>query len=57
MVESALGWADLIVITGGLGPTEDDMTRDAVARVLDIPLDVDESIVDRDSASALRGAA
>jgi nicotinamide-nucleotide amidase len=46
-VESALGWADLIVITGGLGPTEDDMTRDAVARALDIPLDVDESIVDR----------
>ncbi len=46
-VESALGWADLIVITGGLGPTEDDMTRDAVARVLGIPLDVDESIVDR----------
>jgi nicotinamide-nucleotide amidase len=46
-VESALGWADLIVITGGLGPTEDDMTRDAVARALDISLDVDESIVDR----------
>ena len=32
VVESALGWADLIVITGGLGPTEDDVTRDAVAR-------------------------
>jgi nicotinamide-nucleotide amidase len=47
VIESALVWADLIVITGGLGPTEDDMTRDAVARVLGIPLDVDESIVDR----------
>ena len=46
VVESALGWADLIVITGGLGPTEDDMTRDAVARVLGMPLDVDESIVE-----------
>ena len=46
VVESALAWADLIVVTGGLGPTEDDMTRDAVARVLGIPLDVDESIVD-----------
>ena len=45
--ESALGWADLIVITGGLGPTEDDVTRDAVARVLELPLDVDESIVER----------
>jgi nicotinamide-nucleotide amidase len=44
---SALEWADLIVVTGGLGPTEDDMTRDAVARVLGIPLDVDETIVER----------
>ena len=47
VVESALAWADLIVITGGLGPTEDDMTRDAVARALGITLDVDESIVER----------
>src|SRR3954470_12671461 len=47
VIESALEWADLIVITGGLGPTEDDMTRDAVARVLGITLDVDESIVER----------
>ena len=36
-----------IVITGGLGPTEDDMTRDAVARCSDVPLDVDEAIVER----------
>ena len=45
VIEGAMGWADLIVITGGLGPTEDDITRDAVARVLDVPLDVDEAIV------------
>src|SRR3954466_924697 len=47
VLESALAWADLIVITGGLGPTEDDITRDAVARVLDTPLDLDEAIVER----------
>jgi nicotinamide-nucleotide amidase len=47
VVESALGWADLLVITGGLGPTEDDITREAVARVLNLPLDVDEAIVSR----------
>jgi nicotinamide-nucleotide amidase len=47
LVQDALGWADLIVITGGLGPTEDDITRDGVARVLDVPLDVDEAIADR----------
>jgi len=47
VIERALEWADLIVITGGLGPTEDDVTRDAVARALSLPLDVDEAIVDR----------
>ncbi len=47
MIGSTLAWADLLVVTGGLGPTEDDMTRDAVARVLGIELDVDETIVER----------
>jgi len=42
-----LTWADLVIITGGLGPTEDDITRDAVARVVEAPLDLDEAIVDR----------
>ena len=42
----ALGWADVIAITGGLGPTEDDITRDTIARVLKAPLDVDRSIVE-----------
>jgi len=47
VISGALAWADLLVLTGGLGPTEDDLTRDAVARVLGVPLDVDERIVDR----------
>src|SRR5215831_18816500 len=47
VIEIVLEWADLLVVTGGLGPTEDDITRDAVARVLGVSLDVDESIVDR----------
>jgi len=47
VIEGTLDWADLVVVTGGLGPTEDDVTRDAVARVLDVPLDVDEAIVER----------
>jgi nicotinamide-nucleotide amidase len=45
--KAALEWADVIVFTGGLGPTEDDLTRDAVARVLNLPLDVDEPTVER----------
>jgi nicotinamide-nucleotide amidase len=46
LVGEALAWAGVIVITGGLGPTEDDITRDAVARALGLPLDVDETVVD-----------
>ncbi|HEV3141295.1 MAG TPA: competence/damage-inducible protein A [Vicinamibacterales bacterium] len=45
VLEGALSWADLIVVTGGLGPTEDDITRDAVARVLATPMSIDERIV------------
>ncbi len=44
---AALTWADVIAMTGGLGPTEDDITRVAVARVLEAPLELDEAIVDR----------
>jgi len=45
VLEGALAWADLIIVTGGLGPTEDDITRDAVARVLSAPMAIDEGIV------------
>ena len=45
--KSALSWADVIVFTGGLGPTEDDLTRDAVALVLGLPLEIHEPTVER----------
>ena len=38
---------DFLVICGGLGPTDDDVTREVVAEVLGLPLKVDEAIVDR----------
>jgi nicotinamide-nucleotide amidase len=44
---NALAWADLLIVTGGLGPTEDDLTREAVAQVLGLPFDVSEEIVER----------
>jgi len=43
----SLIWADLIAITGGLGPTADDITREGVARVLHLPFDEDEGVVAR----------
>ncbi len=34
----ALGRSDLIILTGGLGPTQDDLTKECVASVLGLPL-------------------
>ena len=47
LLRGALEWADVIVLTGGLGPTEDDITRDAVARVLDVTMSENEAVVSR----------
>ena len=47
LVRAFLAWADVIVLTGGLGPTADDITRDAVAQVLDLPCDEDQETVAR----------
>jgi nicotinamide-nucleotide amidase len=43
----ALERADLVILTGGLGPTDDDLTRDAVAMVTGLPLEEDASITER----------
>ncbi len=43
--EAALARSDLIIIIGGLGPTEDDLTRPAVAQVLGRKLRIDSDVI------------
>ena len=44
-VQAALGRAGLVITTGGLGPTADDLTRGLLADLLARPLSHDESVV------------
>ncbi len=39
---AALERSDGVITTGGLGPTVDDLTKEAVARVFDVPLELHE---------------
>jgi nicotinamide-nucleotide amidase len=46
-LENASRAASLVFVTGGLGPTADDVTVSAVARWLDVPLRRDEAFIHR----------
>ena len=42
VLETALGRSDIIILSGGLGPTRDDLTKETVARVMGKELHMDE---------------
>ncbi len=43
-LQDVLSSAELIFVTGGLGPTTDDITRDLVAELLSLPLEEDAEV-------------
>ncbi|MGH2630958.1 MAG: competence/damage-inducible protein A [Actinomycetota bacterium] len=43
----AVSRSDVVLVTGGLGPTEDDITRDAIASLLGVTLERDRSLEHR----------
>jgi nicotinamide-nucleotide amidase len=46
-IRAALARSDAVICCGGLGPTTDDVTREAIAEVLGAPLELDEEVAAR----------
>ncbi|KRN01904.1 competence damage-inducible protein A [Levilactobacillus senmaizukei DSM 21775 = NBRC 103853] len=47
VIRQARDRSDLIVVSGGLGPTPDDLTKQVAAEVLQVPLATDEKALDQ----------
>src|SRR5215203_3494524 len=45
-IAHALARHQVLILTGGLGPTDDDLTREVVAAHLQLPLEEDRAIID-----------
>ena len=45
-LQTALDRADAVIVCGGLGPTHDDITREAIAAIMGVELVPDEAVAD-----------
>ncbi|MBJ7271387.1 MAG: competence/damage-inducible protein A [Ilumatobacteraceae bacterium] len=43
-LKSTLNEADAVIICGGLGPTHDDITREAIAEIMDVELELNDEV-------------
>lgn len=53
-LRNALSRSDVVICSGGLGPTEDDITRECVAEVMGRPLEYHEDVFERIEAMFAR---
>jgi len=47
VLSQAVDRSDLVITTGGIGPTEDDLTREAIADVVGVPLVFKQELMDQ----------
>jgi nicotinamide-nucleotide amidase len=56
VLSQALRRSDLVIATGGLGPTEDDLTREVIADLVGVPLAYKQELMDQiESIFKIRG--